>query len=402
MNANARLLSFFCLLTLLTAESKAGVLPSWLQFWKSAPKAAPVKVEVSSAHVADFSGGTGASARQALLTELNMAHEFILTAEKPDFIIKGSSVGGRITGRVINASGKELMNRTYAAPGLDENAKALADDIIFTITGRPGLATSRIVFVSDKSGTKQVYLSDPDGREVMQVTHHAHGAVSPSLNGDASAVAYTSYLHGFPVVQWLDLGQGWERTVTDTPGSSFGAAFSPDGQRLALVMSFLGNPEVFVTDLTTSTAACISDTTGVPSSPAWHPDGKQVIFADDRGDGPRLYIAEVPETSESEAKLLRWRTGYSFCTDPEFSPDGQNVVFTTRVRGEYAVVVKGWPNGASKVIQAGGASHPSWSPNGRSICYAQLGTLYVHHLASGQRRAILEKHGHITEPRWMK
>jgi TolB protein len=398
----ARFLFLLFLLILSGPEVEAGALPSWLSFWKSGTKVPSTKVEKKSIWVSDFTGGTGVSARQALVAELNASREFQITQEKAEFTIRGSSVGGRITARVTSASGKEWMERTYAAPGLDENAKALADDIILTITGRPGLATSRIVFVSDKSGTKQVYLCDADGREVLQVTHHTHGAVSPSLNSDASAVAYTSYRNGFPVVQWLDLGQGWERTVTDTPGSSFGASFSPDGQKLALVMSFLGNPEIFVTDLTTSTAACISDTTGAPSSPSWHPDGKQVIFADDRGDGPRLYIAEVPETSESEAKLLRWRTGYSFCTDPEFSPDGQSVAFTTQVGGQYAVVVKGWPNGAAKVIQGGGASHPSWSPNGRSICYAQRGALYVQHLASGQRRAILEKHGQITEPRWMK
>ncbi|GEP45458.1 PD40 domain-containing protein [Brevifollis gellanilyticus] len=397
-----RLSSILCLFALLLAPAQADVLPSWLRFWKNTPAAKPAKAEPKRVSVAAFAGGTGTSARQALVAELTTTREFQITEEKPDFIITGNSVGGRITGKVANASGKELLDRTYAAPGLDENAKALADDVILTITGKPGLATSRIVFVSDKSGSKQVYLCDPDGKEVLQVTHHSHGAVSPTLNADGTAVAYTSYSNGFPVVQWMDLGQGWERTVTDTPGSSFGAAFSPDGQRLALVMSFLGNPEIFVTDLTTSTAACISDTTGAPSSPAWHPDGKQVIFADDRGDGPRLYVAEVPATNQTEARLIRWRTGYSFCTDPEFSPDGHSVAFTTRIGGELAVVVKGWPNGPAKVIQNGGASHPSWSPNGRSLCYAQHGNLYVHSLASGLRHLVLEKHGQISEPRWMK
>lgn len=397
-----RLSILFCILSLLIPSAEAFTLPGWMQFWKSevgtkTPKSVPKRI-----HVSDFSGGTGGSARQALVDELTSSRDFMLTNEKPDFTVTGSSIGGRVNGRLRDAAGKELMERTYAAPGLDENAKALADDIILAITGRPGLATSRIVFVSDKSGSKQVYLCDPEGREVLQVTHHSHGAVSPSLNADGSAVAYTSYRNGFPVVQWLDLGQGWERTVTDTPGSSFGAAFAPDGQRLALVMSFLGNPEIFVTDLNTNTAACISDTTGAPSSPAWHPDGKQVIFSDDRGDGPKLYIAEVPETNETEAKLLRWRTGYRFCTDPEFSPDGNSVAFTTRINGALAVVVKGWPNGPARVIQTGGAAHPSWSPNGLTLCYAQHGTLYVHQLASGQRRAILQKHGQITEPRWMK
>lgn len=389
------------ILLLLTSQAAPALtLLSWLRFSKKqAEPAQPASRRVS---VGDFTGGTGGSARQAVIAALGRTGELVLTAERPDFLITGSSVGGRITGRVADAAEKKLLDRTYAAPGLDENASAFADDVIFAITGRPGLATSRIVFVSDRSGTPQVYLCDPEGRDVIQVTHHPHGAVSPTLNADATAVAYTSYKSGFPLVQWLDLGQGWERTVTDTPGSSFGAAFSPDGQRLALVMSFLGNPEVFVTDLATSTAACISDTTGAPSSPSWHPDGKQVIFSDDRGDGPRLYIAEIPASSQAEAALVRWRTGHSFCTDPEFSPDGQHVAYTTRLRGGLAVVVKGWPSGPERVIQTGGAAHPSWSPDGRHLCYAQHGILYIHHIASGRRRAILEKHGRISEPRWMK
>jgi TolB protein len=397
-----RLAPLIALLVLLpTAAATALTLPSWLFPGKvrSQPVAAAAFKKVQ---IGEFTGGTGGSSQRAVLAELESAHEFQITSGQAEFVISGASVGGRLTGRVVDSSGKKLLERTYAAPGLDENARAFADDVILAITGRPGLATSRIAFVSDKSGVRQVYLCDPEGREVFQVTHHIHGAVSPTLNSDASAVAYTSYRSGFPVVQWLDLGQGWERTVTDTSGSSFGAAFSPDGQRLAMVMSFLGNPEIFVTDLNTNTAACISDTTGVPGAPSWHPDGRQVIFSDDQGQGPALYVAEVPETNQSQASLVRWRTGYRFSTDPEFSPDGQSVAFTARSGGQLVVVVKGWPNGHARVIQSGGAAHPSWSPNGHYLCYAQHGVLYIHHLSSGRRRAILEKQGRISEPRWMK
>lgn len=401
MNAS-RLFVFLSLSALLVMPATALTLPGWLQFLKPAPKSSTSKLERKRVSIAEFTGGTGESARQALVEELNAAHEFTLTSESPEFIVSGSSVGGRVVGRVVNREGKKLMERTYAAPGLNENLKAFSDDLIFAVTGKPGLATSRIAFVSDKSGVKQVYLCDSEGKDLQQVTHHSHGCVSPSLNADASAVAYTSYKTGFPVVQLLDLAQGWERTVTDTPGTSFGAAFSPDGTRLAMVMSFLGNPEIFVTDLATNTAACISDTTGAPGSPSWHPDGKQVIFSDDRGDGPRLFVAEVPETSQSEAKLFRWRTGYDFCADPEFSPDASSVAFTVRTGGQLSVVIKGWPNGPARVIQAGGASHPSWSPNGRYLCYTQHGALFVYHLPSGQKRAILTGQGQISEPRWMK
>ncbi len=225
-----------------------------------------------------------------------MCPTFVATGDEPaDFTLSGSSIGGRVNGRLLDKKGKQLFERSYAAPGLDENIKALADDVIYTITGMPGMATSRIVFVSDKSGRKQVYVCDSDGREVQQVTHDRHGAVSPTISPDASMIAFTSYRSGFPDVRLMDIHSGWEREVSDTPGSSAGPAFSPDGSRLAMVMSFIGNPEIFVSDLNSNTAACISDSVGAPGSPSWHPDGKRIAFSNDDGDGSSIYIVEVPE-----------------------------------------------------------------------------------------------------------
>ncbi len=392
-----------CLSLLLQMMTPVSALtpPKWLTTLLPGGKKTELAVR-KRVSIGSINGGTGQSAQRALVAELTTSREFDLTVEKPDYIITGTSVGGRMSGRITDAQGKEIMARTYAAPGLDENIKAFADDLIFAITGKPGLATSRIIFVSDKTGTKQIFICDSQGHDVQQVTNHPHGCVSPSINLDASAIAYTTYRTGFPTVQIMDLAQGWDRSVTDTPGSSFGAAFSPDGNRLAIVMSFLGNPEIFVTDLASNTAACLSDSTGAPGSPTWHPDGKQIIFSDDRGDGPRLYVSGVPDANDSATQLVRWRTGYSFNTDPEFSPDGTSVAFTARIGGEMAVIVKKWPKGSSSIIAKSGATHPSWSPNGRYLCYVQHGTLYAHHLPSGQRRAILSDYGHITEPRWMK
>ncbi|MCX6853335.1 MAG: hypothetical protein NTV80_00350 [Verrucomicrobia bacterium] len=400
MPAHRTILLFLCLSSIVSPLS-AATLPGWLKFWKGKAELTAVKA-APTLSLGTFTGGTGESARRALVEELTATRQFKLTNADAEFTVTANSVGGRVTGRLVNRAGKEILDRTYAAPGLDENLKAFADDLILAVTGKPGLATSRIVFVSDKTGTKQVYLCDSNGQDLQQVTHHSHGCVSPTLSMDGTTIAYTSYASGFPIVQVLDLGQGWERTVTDTPGSSFGASFAPDGERLAVVMSFLGNPEIFVTDLNANSAACISDSTGAPSSPAWHPDGQQVIFADDRGNGSRLYVTEVPKTNEAEAKLIRWRTGYDFCADPEFSPTADRVAFTTRIGGELAVVVKGWPRGSSRVIQKGGASHPSWSPDGQYLSYSQKGSLYVHQLSTGHRRVIVSGQGQITEPRWMK
>ena len=395
--------SLLAILQLPQTAAQALTLPAWMRLTRPAPAAqTAAQTAGRRVQVAAFSGGTGVSARTGLIRELDLARTLQLTETAADHILSGSSVGGRVTGRLARADGRLLFERTYAAPGLDDNLRAFADDVILAVTGKPGLATSRLVFVSDHTGLPQVYVCDARGRDLQQITRHPHGAVCPSLSPDGSTLAYTSYRSGFANVMLMDLGLGWERTVTDAPGSNFGAAFAPDGQRLALVMSFLGNPEVFVTSLDSNTAGCISDSLGMPSSPAWHPDGRRLIFADDRGAGPRLYVASLPREDKGEASVEWWPSGFSACADPEFSPDGRQVAFTARLRGRSAVVIKAFPAGKARVVQGDGAAHPSWSPDGRYLCYVQRGRLYVHDLRSGQRHLVIGEHGNLSEPRWMR
>jgi TolB protein len=404
---NARALCLLLVFAMLhCTRSEAGIVERLRGWIGLAEKTDPgvSKKTMPRIRIGPFTGGTGSSAQDALSRELLDSREFFVAVadEKADFTIEGSSIGGRVIGKLRDAKGEELFQRSYAAPGLDDNIKAFTDDVIYTVTGRPGLATSRIVFVCDRTGRRQIFVCDAEGGDAHQLTHDKFGAVSPSLSPDSSMVAFTSYHNGFPVIRLLDLNVGWERGVTDTSGSSFGSAFSPDGTHLAAMMSFIGNPEIFVSDLGSNTAACISDSVGAPASPSWHPDGKQIVISDDSGSGPKLYIVEIPQKEGQPSRLFRWRTGYHFCTDPEWSPDGRSIAFTTRIGGEWAVAIKPWPNGGTRIIQARGAQHPSWSPNGRLITYVQHGELYVHDLHSGNRRSLLRGFGRVSEPRWMR
>ncbi|MDB6138637.1 MAG: TolB protein [Verrucomicrobiaceae bacterium] len=348
--------------------------------------------------VGEFTGATGGTASQAMTGQLKNSDGIQVLSKGARFMLTGSSVGGRITGRLADRKGKVIFERTYAAPGLDDNVRSLADDIIFAVTGHPGQATSRIAFVSDVTGTKQVYLCDTDGSQVEQVTHQAFGAVSPAIAADGSMIAYTGYGTGFPNVVVVDMGAGQERQMASTPGMNTSPSFSPDGRRLALTMSFVGNPEIFVLDLNNGHAICVTESIGVPSSPSWHPDGRRLIFSANEGLGPQLYLVDTA----TEQSAVRWATGYNFTTDPEWSPDGSQVAFTTHIGDDWAVVVQGYPSGLSKVIQRSGAQHPTWSPDGRSLAYVQHGQLWVQDIASSKRHSIISGRGDISEPRWMR
>ncbi len=397
MSNNHRKLWLPCITLVMLALAPQAQALDW-QFWKKAPGKSRTTRDLEAARtlsIGAFAGGTGDTASKALDKRLNASEDVRIIDKGARYTLSGKSSGGRIDAKLEERTGKTLFERTYAAPGIDDNVKALVDDVLFVVTGRQGLASSQIAFVSDVGGNKQVYVCDADGSNVEQVTHHKRGAVSPAISPDF--LAYTGYSSGFPCVMLVDMGGGMERQLTSTPGLSSGLAFAPDGRKVALTMSFVGNPEIFVLDLPTSHAVCVTESVGTPSNPAWNPDGKRIIFSSNEGGGPQLYIVE----SDTETPAVRWPCGYSFATDPEWSPDGKQVAFTARIGSDFAVVTKPFGGGGSTVLQHN-AQHPSWSPDGRSIAYVQNGQLWLHDIASKRRRSIVSGRGEISEPRWMR
>lgn len=347
--------------------------------------------------LAGISGSDGPAVSRVLENDLQIAGSFAMVpGERATFTISGQTEGGRLRGEVKDSSGGTVLSKTYTGP-VRQIAHQFADDIVETITGKPGIANTKIAFVSDASGTKEIYVADYDGANVTQLTRDRVISVAPALRPDGRMLAYTGYQSGYADIYTIDLVSGARNKIVSFPGTNSGAAFSPDGSRIACTVSRDGNPELYVMSAGGGGAKRITRTRGVESSPSWSPDGREIVYSSDERGSPLLH--RIPAGGGTGSVIP---TGYSYNTEPDWSPDGNKVAFVAR-SGGFNVAVKDLRSGAT-TVQASGGVNPVWAPNSRHLIFATSNgsSLILLDTQTGKRFPIITGLGRVSEPTWSR
>jgi len=343
--------------------------------------------------VSPLGGSEGPAVTKTLQNDLTLSGYFILSGSAA-YTARGTASGGNLQGQVVDRSGGTVLSKNYSG-GARENAHRFADEIIETLTGNKGFATSKIAFIATRSGKKEVYLADYDGSNTRQMTHDGVISVHPSISPDGRSIAYTGYQSGYPDVYVIDLASGARSKIVNFPGTNSGAAFSPDGNRIALSVSKDGNPELYTVSVGGGGTRRLTHTRGVESGPSWSPSGDEIVYSFDDGRGPQLY-----RISAGGGNGQPIATGHGYCTEPNWSPDGKKIAFNVRGGGGFDVAIVDPGGGGSRVVCAG--ENPVWGADSRHIIFTEGGALYMVDTVNAHRSKILDGLGKITEPSWSR
>jgi Tol biopolymer transport system component len=82
-------------------------------------------------------------------------------------------------------------------------------------------------------------------------------------------------------------------------------AWSPDGQKIAVVSSQTGFRNIYTLDLTTDTFFQVTRTRGSDFAPAWSPDGRKIAFISTRNYHPEIYVIDSDGTNEYRVNQTR-------------------------------------------------------------------------------------------------
>src|ERR1700722_16703178 len=132
-----------------------------------------------------------------------------VSPDAAQYQISGSN-SGNVIGRVSDKfARKEILSRSYTGASLRRQAHAFADDIVFAITGKKGIAQTKIAFKAEASGGNgEIYVADFDGHNFQAVTHDGTIVAAPAWVPGHLAVCYNSYLRGNPDIFYHDFSNG--------------------------------------------------------------------------------------------------------------------------------------------------------------------------------------------------
>ncbi len=301
------------------------------------------------------------------------------------------------------ASGRSFMSQSYdrSAEEARRLAHRVADDIVEAVTGHKGIASTRIVMVGTPTGHKELYISDADGGNIIQLTNDEAISVRPRWSPDGKQIVYTGYLQRFPDIFRIDLPTGRREVVANFPGLNTAAAISPDGRDVALILSKDGNPELYIRNLRSGRLTRLTNTpNAAEASPSWSPDGRRIVYVSDQTGRPQLYIISR-DGGRPERLTSRGRVNVA----PDWGPNGL-ITYSSFIDGTYHVCVIDPETREVRQISSGATDwdDPSWAPNGRHIVCSRRQnnryTLYVLDTMGDPPVRLINESGDWYSPAW--
>jgi len=277
----------------------------------------------------------------------------------------------------------------------------VSDAIIYALTGHRGMFLSKLAYVANTTGKKEIYVSDYDGADAQMITSDNSIALFPKWSPSGDKILFNSYREGGPMLYMKDLVTGKIRRLSGRKGLNIGAAWSPDGKTIALTLSHEGNPDIYTIDLTGKIIERITNHWAIDVSPSFSPDGKKIVFVSNRSGNPQLYVRDLVAGTDER---LTFEGKYN--TSPAWSPLNK-IAFSAMGGGRVDICTIDSDGGNWRKLTEYQANNedPCWSPDGRYLAFSSNRNGGYHLFlmnANGQnQKKITSSRGDQISPSWV-
>ncbi|MGB5616768.1 MAG: Tol-Pal system beta propeller repeat protein TolB [Desulfobacterales bacterium] len=299
-------------------------------------------------------------------------------------------------------TGKRLLGKRYH--GTVDDARPIilrfCNEVILQLTGKRGIFDSKIAFVSNGSGNKEIFICDFDGSNPVPFTRHGTISLSPAWSSDGKWIAYTTYVNKKPDI-FIHRTEGSEKATIEEKGINITPSWVPGQFTLSATMSFAGNQEIYLLTGSGKIIKKITNNWASDLSPSWAPDAKMMAFVSNRTGAPQIYVQDI---KTGQVERLTFEGNYN--TQPNWSPTGDRIAYTSMAgsRNDIFTIDLKRRQPLQLTQDTGNNESPSWSPDGSLIAFSSTregpARIYVMTAFGADQRRLLTMPGEQSSPSW--
>jgi TolB protein len=177
-----------------------------------------------------------------------------------------------------------------------------------------------------------------------------------------------------------------------------------DGERMSGTVENRGVREIYISDYDGAAQRRVTTGKSLNIQPNWSPDGRSVAYTSYRRGVPNIFISHIYQGTLDEFPKSPNQTE---TFQPAWSPDGTKMAFWSTRDGAHAqlyVANRDGSNARRLMTSAGIDESPTWSPNGQQIAFVsdRTGQPQIYTIGAdglGLRR-ITTSESYATRPRW--
>ena len=237
----------------------------------------------------------------------------------------------------------------------------------------PTGAQAPIAFAVDMQGNHDIYVINPDGSGLKQLTNNPGADWFPAWSPDGKKIAYQCE-KGAAVFELCVMNIDGSDSYTMSPkvdGAKAGVqrpCWSPDGRYIAISLESLQRPTgLHIVAADGSSTRFLTD----GRDPSWSPDGPRIAFM----ESGQVFVINADGSGHQQ---LTDNAGMSMY--PTWSPDGSKIAYSLGEQGLYVMNADGSGNRQISNHDSWGLA---WSPDGSRLALGHDGMLEVLNAGDG-------------------
>ncbi|MGE3376438.1 MAG: S41 family peptidase [Vicinamibacteria bacterium] len=267
-----------------------------------------------------------------------------------------------------------------------------------------------IYFVSDRTGTLNLYRTDAAGMTVEQLTKSTSWDVRWASSDNRQQIVYElgGALHVFDVATKADRelqiqvpndGLAMRPSRYSAEKNVEGFELSPKGERAL----FVARGDVFTAPIEKGPTRNLTNSSSAHDKHArWSPDGRKVAFISDRSGEEQVYLLDEDGTGKPEQLTTQFAAQLQA---PEWASDGKRLAFSDKDGKLFVLTIAD-----KKLVEVaddafGGVFDYSWAPGGQQLAFSLQSangnrTLHVWSAADSKLRRVTDDLWNSENPAW--